>query len=63
MTCFTSVIENTTVITVNEAIEKTRSTRTFVKLLFLVENFSAEESDEKSDMKILNLKKYRSGNI
>jgi hypothetical protein len=56
-------MENTTVMTVHKAIEKTRSTRTFIKLIFLVENFSAEEFDEKSDMKILNLKKYRSKNI
>jgi hypothetical protein len=54
MTSFTSVMKNTTVLTVNEANENTRSTRTFVKLHFHVENFSVEEFDEKCDTEILN---------
>jgi hypothetical protein len=42
MTSFTSIMENTTAITVSEANEKTWSTRNTVELHILVKNFLGE---------------------
>lgn len=63
MRSFSPIMENTTVVTATEANEKTRSTRNILNLHYLVNNFSGGEYNEKPDMKILNLKKPRPGNI